>query len=86
MRQNPKSTREFIKSDRARSTHQSPPTEEQIDPSGRMDLRSMKLKKVQYLRRQRRGRRDRWAADDGGDVLYRIGEPGLGLDLLMSHL
>jgi hypothetical protein len=45
MKPSPKSTREFIKSNRVGSTYQSPLTEEQIDPSGRMDLRSTKLKR-----------------------------------------
>jgi hypothetical protein len=56
MRQNVRSTGEFIKLNRARSTHQSPPIEEQTNPLGKTDLCATKLRKVEDRRRWGEGR------------------------------
>jgi hypothetical protein len=58
MRQNVRSTREFIKSNKVRSTHQSPPIEEQTNPKGRMNIRSTKSRKVEDLKWLRDGRKE----------------------------
>jgi hypothetical protein len=84
MRQNLKSTREFIKSNKVRSTYHSPPSEAQTDPLGRTDLCSMKPKKGGVSLTVEAWREGPTDGDD--EVLYHVGEPGLGLDTLMSHL